>query len=100
MTTELHLSPEDRAALADEIAERVLAMRIQPVWTTEQAMKIVGKKTPATFRFWVTKYAPRANCGNGRWNREKIVHGLNKEATVGGSKCKTGDHLRKRKAIK
>ena len=73
------LTHEDRSALAEEIAHQVVAMQ-SPVLTSEQAMAITGKATATSFLLWRNKYAKTARVGEGRYSRDKIMQGLNRES--------------------
>jgi hypothetical protein len=73
------LTPEDRSALAAEIAEQLTAMQ-SPVLTDKQAMAMTGKTTRHSFMSWRNKYAKTARVGEGRYSRDKIVQGLNRES--------------------
>jgi hypothetical protein len=73
------MSPEDRAALADEIAERVFGLQYAMVLTKSQAKAMVGKKSDTAFDRWDSEYGPCA-CGHGRFSREKLLRGLKRES--------------------
>lgn len=92
----MNLSPEEQEALATQIAEKLFEFQLQPVWDTERAMSVVGKKTVESFRNWLRRYAPRAGCGNNRYSREKILQGLRMEEKT-GAKHRNGKHLVKPK---
>lgn len=88
--------------LADAVAERVMAIQLTPVWNSDQACRAVGKIRPdgstnlSGLRKWISKYAPKAPCGNGRYSRDKIIQGLNIEEKT-GSQNRSGKHLKRKK---
>jgi len=73
------LAPEERVALAEEIARQVVAMQ-SPVISDKLAMAMTGKTTKQSFLLWRNKYAKAAGVGKGRYSRDKIVQGLRREA--------------------
>ena len=67
-------------AFADAVALRIFALKERPVLTAEEAMALVGKRSSSAFDEWLQRWAPRARCGQGVYAKERILHGLNRQA--------------------
>lgn len=65
-------------ALAEAMARRQNRMAA-PVLNLDEAMHLVGKRTPSAFCRWCQAYGV-TRCSQGRYSRRALEHGLNKEA--------------------
>lgn len=65
-------------ALADEIV-RKQARLSAPVLNVDEAMLMVGKRSPSAFGRWCQEHGVKG-CGQGRYARRELQGGLNREA--------------------
>lgn len=65
-------------ALADEIVRRQARMAC-PVLNVDEAMAMVGKRSSSSFNEWCKKFKVKG-CGQGRYARQALQAGLNREA--------------------
>jgi hypothetical protein len=76
------LHPDDVALVAARVAEvlRAQAGGVSPVLTTREVMALTGRQSAPALHRWVARWAPRASCGRGRYNRAVVLRGLEREA--------------------
>lgn len=67
------------ALLAKLTAAGLFTPRTAPVLTLEEAMAFVKKGSVRSFYRWDRKFGPCA-CGQGRYSRERLERGLEREA--------------------
>jgi len=71
--------------VADLVIEKLIAIgavtpRPAAVLTLAEAMALTKKGCDESFYKWARKWASDASCGHGRYSRERIERGLEKEA--------------------
>jgi len=75
-------------ATIDMIAERTARRLIElqqliapaPVLTQKDAMRFVQVRSQSAFDRWLTRFAPNARCGHGRYTSAALALGRRKEA--------------------